>query len=100
MVHRTQMTAEASRGPKRKAVQTKKGVHKKVHGSFLIWAWKTGPKTMPAVKSVQVNKTHASRSCFFDHVTRGFKVQRSRKGAKIRAPAASPSHQVRQLSPY
>src|SRR5260370_14098189 len=55
---------------------------------------------MPAVKSVETNKTDNSRSCFPDQCSRAFEVDRTRNGVKIRAPAVSPSHQVRQISPY
>src|SRR5437660_1684053 len=94
------MTAEASRGPKRKAAQTRNGTHKNVQGSFLICALKIGPKIMPAVKSVEKNKTDNSRSCFPVQCSRAFEVHKSRNGVKMRAPAVSPSHQVRQISPY
>src|SRR5258708_3126719 len=94
------MTAEASRGPKRKAAHTRNGTHKNVQGSFRISAWKIGPKMMPAVKSVEKNKTDNSRSCFPDQCSGAFEVHSSRNGVKMRAPAVSPSHQVRQISPY
>src|SRR6266852_6742096 len=97
--HRRQMMTEASRCPKRNAAQTSNGVHKKVQGSLRIWAWKKGPKMIPAVRSVEQNKAPASKYWRLDHFTRGRSVQRSRKGVKTRAPAASPSHQVRQIRP-
>src|SRR5438309_7690867 len=55
---------------------------------------------MPAVKSVEKNKTDNSRSCFPDQCSGVFEAHRSRNGVKMSAPAASPSHQVRQISPY
>src|SRR5712664_2656110 len=55
---------------------------------------------MPAVKSVEKNKTDNSRSCVPDQCSRAFEIHRSRNGVKMRAPAVSPSHQVRQISPY
>src|SRR6266851_2935007 len=55
---------------------------------------------MPAVKSVEKNKTDNSRSCLPDQFSGAFEVHSSRNGVKMRAPAVSPSHQVRQISPY
>src|SRR5437899_9877402 len=55
---------------------------------------------MPAVRSVEKNKTDNSRSCLPDQFSGAFEVQRSRNGVKMRAPATSPNHHVRQIRPY
>src|SRR5437773_9548032 len=54
---------------------------------------------MPAVKDVDKNSADNSRRCFPVHFSCAFlEVHSSRNGVKITAPAASPSHQVRQIS--
>jgi hypothetical protein len=94
------MIAEASRGPKRKAAQMRNGVQRNVQGSFLTSECSAGPKTIAEISSVETKSAAASSNWGFDHFQRGLAHHRSRNGVKTSAPAASPSHQVRQMMPY
>src|SRR5690242_20514500 len=55
---------------------------------------------MPAATSVEKNITQNSNSCLRDQPKPGFAYHSNRNGAKIRVPAASPSHHVRQIRLY
>src|SRR5215472_9535265 len=55
---------------------------------------------IPAVKIKEAKRTVPSRSLASDHLGSGFCVQSNKRGAKTRAPAASPSHHVRQIIEY
>src|SRR5437773_8937064 len=100
IAHTRQMIAEASRGPKRKATHTRNGVQRNVQGSFLTAECNNGPKTIPEMSSVEANSAAASTNCCLDQLRLGLAHHRSKKGAKTSAPAAAPSHQVRQIIPY
>src|SRR5262249_9608672 len=94
------MMADASRGPKRKAAQMRNGVTKNVQGSFRMWVWNIDPKTISEMSSVEANSAAASTIWLRDHFQRTLALHSSRNGAKTNPPAASPSHQVRQIIPY
>src|SRR5215831_3477465 len=100
IAHTMQMIAEASRGPNRKAAQIRNGMQRNVQGSFLTCKCSTGPKTIPEMSSVAANSAAASPNCHGDQRGMGLALHKSRNGAKTNAPAASPSHHVRQIIPY
>src|SRR5438067_561264 len=118
IAHTTQMTAEVSRGPKRNAAQMRNGVQRNVQGSFLTSECSSGENTTLEVRtvvtkrmvvgpllhsevsSVETKSAAASANRGFDHFQLRLVHHRSRNGVKTSAPAASPSHQVRQMMAY
>src|ERR1700682_3849540 len=93
----SQRAAEDSRWPKRKALQTRNGVQRNVQGSPLTRAWRKTPKTIPAVIVSETSKTPASKNWRFVQFRDSFAPHSKSRGVNIKAPAASPSHQVRQM---
>src|SRR4029077_3207260 len=99
MAESRQMAAEDSRWPNRKAVQTRNGVHRNVQGSPFTLDGKNTPKIVQAAALSDPRQTPPSTNWRFVNFKDRVAPQSSTKGVNINAPAASPSHQVRQMRP-
>src|SRR5215471_8346866 len=91
--------AVVPRKPKRKALQSKRGMAMKLSGSPWVQ-----PSSHPSNATAQVitnnsNSPPASASRLVSNLGHRFTLQTRKNGATSRAPIMSPNHQVSQNSP-
>lgn len=91
------VTVAVSRGPNRKAAQTRIGVQRKSSGNRLLSVGSQPPNTtMPTSRSAASRPASSAVSPQVQD-GRGWLRQSRSSGAAVSTPAASPSHQVTQM---
>jgi hypothetical protein len=96
----TAISVAASRGLNRNAAQTRGGVDKNVRGNVVSpKRARSCPNTARPRRIVDRNRPAVSSGRPRGKSSGAVRAQRTKRGVMIRAPVASPSHQVSQMRP-